>query len=115
MRPIRMLLGAVLLPLVVSAATLGCPEPVAPHPPWNGDASPPPEVQDGPARSSCEVACAHAKVLDCPEGRDEPRCVAVCAHATEAQLTETRADCAAKATSVEAIRACGSFWKCKAK
>jgi hypothetical protein len=66
-----------------------------------------PDADGAVPTAPCEVACARMAALNCPEARPTPKgltCVQVCA-ATPAYALDQ--GCVARATTLEALRACG--------
>ncbi len=73
--------------------------------------SPTPNPVDPAPTSDCEGACHQFNVFGCEEGKPSPengvKCVAWCAEYHADDYMPPFAECASKATTVDAMRACG--------
>ncbi len=100
---------------VVAVASAGCYDPKDPKLPPVEPAYPDEVVtvyaEDSAeaAASPCGRACVRLRDLGCPEGAPSASgvsCYRVCVHAS--QLKSLRPSCVASASSVDAVRACGT-------
>lgn len=113
--------------LVALAAFDGCGQKPAPNPPIppgpkpvDAGPSPPaptptppePPIPPSPPESVYTRACANAAKLACPVGKDA-KCTSSLEHAVEERITTANADCAAGAATLDGLRKCGAFFRCK--